>query len=54
MSTPIPSTTTDGEIAERLFISKKAVSVHVSDVLRKLDVPNRVEAGKIGQAHRLG
>jgi len=26
----------------------------VSNILRKLDVPNRVEAGRIGQAHGLG
>ena len=43
----------DGEIAESLFISKKTASVHVSNILRKLDVANRVEAGKIGQAHGL-
>ena len=45
---------TDREIAESLFISKKTVSVHVSNILRKLDVVNRVEAGKVGQAQRLG
>ena len=44
----------DGEIGESLFISKKTVSVHVSNVLRKLAVGSRVEAGKIGQAHGLG
>lgn len=44
---------TDREIADSLFISKKTVSVHVSNVLRKLDVANRVEAGRIGQAHGL-
>jgi ATP/maltotriose-dependent transcriptional regulator MalT len=44
----------DREIAETLFISKKTVSVHVSNVLRKLSVARRVEAGKIGQAHGLG
>ena len=42
---------TDREIADRLFISKKTVSVHVSKLLRKLEVTNRVEAGRIGQAH---
>jgi DNA-binding CsgD family transcriptional regulator len=45
---------TDREIAEAMFISKKTVSVHVSNILRKLDVPNRIEAGKIGQVHGLG
>jgi DNA-binding CsgD family transcriptional regulator/tetratricopeptide (TPR) repeat protein len=45
---------TDREIAEALFISKKTASVHVSNLLRKLDVSNRVEAGKVGQAHGLG
>ena len=45
---------TDREIAELLFISKKTASVHVSNLLRKLDVANRVEAGKIGQAHGMG
>ena len=43
----------DREIGETLFISKKTVSVHVSNVLRKLAVANRVEAGKVGQAHGL-
>jgi len=42
---------TDREIADALFISKKTVSVHVSNLLRKLEVTNRVEAGRIGQAH---
>ena len=45
---------TDREIAESLFISKKTASVHVSNLLRKLQVSNRVEAGRIGQAHGLG
>jgi DNA-binding CsgD family transcriptional regulator len=44
----------DREIAEALFISKKTASVHVSNVLHKLDVTNRVEAGRVGQAHGLG
>jgi DNA-binding CsgD family transcriptional regulator len=43
----------DRQISESLFISKKTVSVHVSNVLRKLDAANRVEAGRIGQAHGL-
>ena len=45
---------TDREIAEALFISKKTASVHVSNVLHKLEVSNRVEAGRVGQAHGLG
>ena len=45
---------TDREIADSLFISRKTVSVHVSNLMRKLDVSNRVEAGRIGQRHRLG
>jgi DNA-binding CsgD family transcriptional regulator/tetratricopeptide (TPR) repeat protein len=44
----------DAEIAEALFISRKTASVHVSNILRKLDVANRVEAGRVGQAHGLG
>jgi DNA-binding CsgD family transcriptional regulator len=45
---------TDGEIAEALFISKKTASVHVSNLLRKLEVANRVQAGRIGQEQGLG
>jgi DNA-binding CsgD family transcriptional regulator len=41
----------DRDIAERLYISKKTVSVHVSNILRKLQVSSRVEAGKIAQTH---
>ncbi len=44
---------TDREIAEALYISRKTASVHVSNLLRKLDVANRVEAGKLGQVHGL-
>ena len=40
---------TDRQIAEELFISRKTASVHVSNLLRKLDAGSRVEAGEIGQ-----
>jgi DNA-binding CsgD family transcriptional regulator/tetratricopeptide (TPR) repeat protein len=42
---------TNREIAATLVISVKTASVHVSHILRKLDVPNRREAAAI--AHRL-
>ncbi len=45
---------TDRQIADELFISKKTVSVHVSNILRKLDAGNRVDAGEIGQRVGLG
>ncbi|MFL5841086.1 MAG: ATP-binding protein [Thermoleophilaceae bacterium] len=35
----------NGDIAERLFLSQKTVSHHVSAILRKLDVTTRGEAG---------
>lgn len=40
------------EIAEELFISAKTASVHVSNIIAKLGVANRVEAA--ATAHRLG
>jgi DNA-binding CsgD family transcriptional regulator/tetratricopeptide (TPR) repeat protein len=42
---------TNREIAATLMISVKTASVHVSHILRKLGVPNRLEAAAI--AHRL-
>ncbi len=42
---------TDREIAAALTISVKTASVHVSHILRKLDVPNRLDAAAV--AHRL-
>ena len=38
----------NGEIAERLFISIKTASVHVSHILDKLGVSTRTEAATIG------
>lgn len=43
---------TNGEIAARLYISTKTASVHVSNILRKLGVANRVEAAAV--FHRIG
>ncbi len=42
----------NGQIAERLVISRKTASVHVSHILSKLGVSSRVEAAAM--AHRLG
>ncbi|WP_240032796.1 ATP-binding protein [Micromonospora globbae] len=42
----------NSRIAEALFISPKTASVHVSRIIAKLDVSNRVEAAAL--AHRLG
>jgi len=43
---------TNAQIAETLFISPKTATAHVSNILGKLGVNNRVEAATI--AHRLG
>ena len=40
------------QIADTLFITRKTASVHVSNILGKLSVENRVEAAAV--AHRLG
>jgi DNA-binding CsgD family transcriptional regulator/tetratricopeptide (TPR) repeat protein len=42
----------NSRIAERLYISPKTASVHVSRIIAKLEVSNRVEAAAV--AHRLG
>jgi DNA-binding CsgD family transcriptional regulator/tetratricopeptide (TPR) repeat protein len=42
----------NGQIAERLFISRKTASVHVSNILAKLGVGTRLEAAAM--AHRMG
>jgi DNA-binding NarL/FixJ family response regulator len=38
---------TNGEIARALVISTKTASVHVSNILRKLDVTTRYEAAEL-------
>jgi DNA-binding CsgD family transcriptional regulator len=43
---------TNRQIGEELFITAKTASVHVSNILGKLGVTNRAEAG--AAAHRLG
>ncbi|WP_422773928.1 helix-turn-helix transcriptional regulator [Plantactinospora sp. WMMC1484] len=42
----------NSRIAQRLFISPKTASVHVSRIIAKLEVSNRIEAAAV--AHRLG
>jgi DNA-binding NarL/FixJ family response regulator len=42
----------NGEIAERLFITRKTAAVHVTHILDKLGVSNRVEAAMV--AARVG
>jgi DNA-binding CsgD family transcriptional regulator len=44
----------NGQIGSQLFISRKTASVHVSNILRKLAVDNRVEAAEIGRFHVRG
>jgi DNA-binding CsgD family transcriptional regulator len=42
------------EIADALFISVKTVSVHVTNILRKLDVRGRQEAARLAHRHGVG
>ncbi|MEV0521708.1 LuxR C-terminal-related transcriptional regulator, partial [Nonomuraea sp. NPDC050405] len=44
---------TNREIAERLFIAQKTVSVHVSNILGKLDASTRTQAAATARAHGL-
>ena len=40
---------TNGEIGKQLYISTKTVSVHVSNILGKLDATSRTEAAAIAR-----
>ena len=42
----------NSQIAKELYLSPKTVSVHVSRIIAKLEVANRIEAAAV--AHRLG
>jgi DNA-binding CsgD family transcriptional regulator len=44
---------TNGEIGKALYIGTKTASTHVSAVLRKLGVTNRVEAAAVAHRHSL-
>ena len=48
----LPAGLSNNQIGERLFISGKTVSVHVTNILRKLEVKTRVQA--IALAYQLG
>jgi DNA-binding NarL/FixJ family response regulator len=45
---------TNREIGEELYVSGKTVSVHISNILRKLQVTSRVEAAAVAQRVGLG
>ena len=38
---------TNAELARRLFIAPKTAAVHVSNILRKLEVSSRTEVGAV-------
>jgi DNA-binding CsgD family transcriptional regulator len=42
---------TNGDIAAELYISTKSASVHVSNILRKLEASNRDEAAALAHRH---
>ena len=42
---------TNKAIAERLFISEKTVSVHITHLIAKLGVTNRGEAAAVARDH---
>jgi DNA-binding NarL/FixJ family response regulator len=41
------------EIADRLFIAENTVKIHVHNLLKKLELPNRREAGKFARRQGL-
>jgi DNA-binding NarL/FixJ family response regulator len=43
----------NGEIGKQLFISTKTVSVHVSNILAKLDAASRTEAAAVARRRGL-
>jgi DNA-binding NarL/FixJ family response regulator len=44
---------TNSEIGAALFISRKTASVHVTNILRKLEVASRVQAATVAQRNGL-
>ncbi|MDP8973703.1 MAG: LuxR C-terminal-related transcriptional regulator [Actinomycetota bacterium] len=38
---------TDGQVAEKLYISPRTVGVHLRSIYRKLAVPSRAAAAKV-------